>query len=256
MGQLATCYLSTGRPGEAVKLFKESLAIKKAELGPEHPDTLHSMSGLAGSYFVLGHMEEALRIWEELIALEMTVLGGEHPDTIDTMQNAAMAYRELGRDADGEKLLQKAMKLRGSSIPNHPYRRFALEPPADREKHEERFDDAMRIEREVNDPRRLMVLAWLMATAPSNKDRDIVRAIELATKACELTDYNSMAPLGTLAAIYAEAGDFDAAVKWSEKAVRLIDDTTDPESRERMRRALESYRDKKPYRHHTGTPSN
>ncbi len=43
----------------------------------------------------------------------------------------------------------------------------------------------------------------------------------LAEKACALTDYKAPASLDTLAAAYAELGQFDKAVKTAEKAIQL-----------------------------------
>ncbi|HYY93402.1 MAG TPA: tetratricopeptide repeat protein [Pyrinomonadaceae bacterium] len=51
-------------------------------------------------------------------------------------------------------------------------------------------------------------LAWLLATAPKQELRDGKRAVELARKACELSKWQHPNQLDTLAAAYAEAGDF------------------------------------------------
>jgi hypothetical protein len=59
--------------------------------------------------------------------------------------------------------------------------------------------------------------AWLLATYPDDKFRDGARAIELAIKACELTDYKDGGVVDTLAAAYAESGDFKRAVTWEQK---------------------------------------
>ena len=42
-----------------------------------------------------------------------------------------------------------------------------------------------------------------------------------ATKACKLTGWKNPNYLATLAAAFAEAGNFDDAVKWEEKAIEL-----------------------------------
>ena len=92
--------------------------------------------------------------------------------------------------------------------------------------------------------------AWVLATSPNDKLRDGKRAIELATKACELTDYKMAHILSTLASAYAETGDFQTAKKWSEKAVELCDE----EQKEQLAEELESYRQKKPWRERQNTP--
>jgi len=64
-------------------------------------------------------------------------------------------------------------------------------------------------------------LAWLLATAPKSKLRDGHKAVEYATRACELTSWKEPYSLSTLAAAYAEVGNFDEAVKWEKKCILL-----------------------------------
>ena len=47
MNNLAASYSALGRHAEALKLREETLALMKAKLGPDHPDTLASMNNLA-----------------------------------------------------------------------------------------------------------------------------------------------------------------------------------------------------------------
>jgi hypothetical protein len=63
--------------------------------------------------------------------------------------------------------------------------------------------------------------AWILATCPDGKYRDGRRAVTSATQACELTDWQEVSSLSTLAAAYAEAGDFQNAVMWEQKAGAL-----------------------------------
>jgi tetratricopeptide (TPR) repeat protein len=61
-------------------------------------------------------------------------------------------------------------------------------------------------------------LAWLLATCPDPAVRDGSRAVQLARRACEATQYQIPVYLGTLAAAYAEAGQFDNAILYAQKA--------------------------------------
>lgn len=86
----------------------------------------------------------------------------------------------------------------------------------------------------------------LLATSPIDGVRDGERAVTIAKKACELNNYQEASPIDTLAAAYAEAGDFDQAVKWSEKALEMAQD--EPIRAARYAKHLESIKSHKPWR--------
>ena len=90
-------------------------------------------------------------------------------------------------------------------------------------------------------------LAWVLATSPDDKLRDGKRAVELATSACKATEYKQAYILSTLAASYAEAGDFAEAIRWSQKAVEIGPDR----QKDQLRKELASYQSSKPWREAT-----
>ncbi len=90
-------------------------------------------------------------------------------------------------------------------------------------------------------------LAMMLAACPEAKYRDGRRAVESATRACELTEWKQPENLDTLAAAYAEAGDFDAAVRWQARAIEFLMEEREKEEGD-FRSRLVLYQAKKPYR--------
>jgi len=94
--------------------------------------------------------------------------------------------------------------------------------------------------------------AWLLATCPIEEVRNGKLAIEHAERACELTDYTESMYIDTLAAAFAESGDFDEAVRYQKKAIELMrPDYQDEGFYER----LELFKSGKPYHEGTSPPS-
>ncbi|HET6881644.1 MAG TPA: tetratricopeptide repeat protein [Pirellulales bacterium] len=86
--------------------------------------------------------------------------------------------------------------------------------------------------------------AWNWATSPDAGFRDGRKAVESAIRACELTNWKLPGYIDTLAAAYAEAGDFESAVKWQEQARDMVA----KHARESFSERLELYRSRTPYR--------
>jgi tetratricopeptide (TPR) repeat protein len=102
--------------------------------------------------------------------------------------------------------------------------------------------------RPVND------LAWLLAVCPQDEVRDGARAVRLAERACRVTGHTNPVLLSTLAAAYAEVGNFPQAIDTATKAL----DRVIPEDKllaEGLRRQLQLYRAGKPCRDSQGTPN-
>ena len=127
-----------------------------------------------------------------------------------------------------------------------PYRNRAMAYARKKDWAKAAEDYARVVELNPDSPTGLNGLAWMLCTAPDAKVRDGKRALEAAKKACELTNYKNGGFLDTLAAAHAEAGEFDKAVEWQEKALKAGDIPI--KDMEAARQRLDLFKAKKPYR--------
>ena len=108
------------------------------------------------------------------------------------------------------------------------------------------------IKQAPNIPVALNFSAWLHATAPIPAARDGRKAVTRAMKACELTEWSEFGYVDTLAAAYAEVGEFDKAVDFQWYALSLIETEADHPNRAEAEERLalfqrrEKYREAKP----------
>jgi tetratricopeptide (TPR) repeat protein len=105
------------------------------------------------------------------------------------------------------------------------------------------MDTAIRID--SNDVEAHVSRAWTLATCPEAKLRDGAKAVASGTRACELTRWKSPRPLATLAAAFAETGDYGSAVQMQTKAIEATP-VGDP-VRDYYEASLERYRGRKPW---------
>ncbi len=111
----------------------------------------------------------------------------------------------------------------------------------------------------------LRCLAWVYATSPQVQYRNGRQALVLARRAAEATSYQHPRVLETLAAAYAESGDFKSAVEFASRAIAIwraleAEPSSDDRSTgktesaqiashvERLERQIERYRRRRPWR--------
>lgn len=78
-------------------------------------------------------------------------------------------------------------------------------------------------------------LAWFHASCRDAQFRDGPKAVRYAQQACGVTNYAIWNQVGTLAAAYAEAGQFDQAVKWARRSYELAPKDEKPGCEQRLR---------------------
>jgi TPR repeat protein len=98
---------------------------------------------------------------------------------------------------------------------------------------------------ESGDANDLNNLAWLLATSPHPEERNGREAVDYAEKAVAATSRTNAAYLDTLAAAYAETGDFAKAVTIQKEALALCNDES---LKKELIFHLKLYESKKPCR--------
>jgi serine/threonine protein kinase/tetratricopeptide (TPR) repeat protein len=116
---LSFAYLGEAEIGR--QQFQRARDLYTSGLGPDHPQTLRSMSSLANSYFALGRREEALQLNLETLALRKAKLGTDHRDTLMSMNNLANSYFALGRREEALQLREETLSLQKAKLGlDHP----------------------------------------------------------------------------------------------------------------------------------------
>lgn len=92
----------------------------------------------------------------------------------------------------------------------------------------------------------LFQLATVLATCSDERLRDPAQAVQLAERACQLMEQPDAFALTVLAAAYAEAFQFDSAMKIAEQAIPLAQAADQVELATELQRRLASYRKRIP----------
>jgi tetratricopeptide (TPR) repeat protein len=97
MNNLATRYAASGRHDQALKLHEGTLALRRAKLGSDHPDTLESLESLARCLANSGQVDRAVAILDEVIVSRRRAQGDGHPDAFKSRLARAEIDLALGR---------------------------------------------------------------------------------------------------------------------------------------------------------------
>ncbi len=100
----------------------------------------------------------------------------------------------------------------------------------------------------ADDGNALNNLAWVLATYPADAVRDGKRAVELAVKATSLPGGDVPIVLRTLAAAYAESGNFSKAIETAQHAIDLATAQNNTSLLATLRHEIELYQARTPYR--------
>ncbi len=100
------------------------------------------------------------------------------------------------------------------------------------------FKEAIRvcdiILRDSNDPEELNLAAWVLGATKHPPILDRAMALNLARRACELTNYEKASCLDTLGVCHAACGQFDEAIRYVEMAMQRCEGSERAECEEHL----------------------
>jgi len=233
--------LGSGIGAELLGDYKEAVALLTRAIAEEHDAVklalAHRFRGLA--YKHLGRRDDALRDFLEVIRLQPQLDLGYY--------NAGVIYNLQNRYKEAIDMMTRAINLRKDDrglARRRSERGNAYFHLGDFRRAQADFVAALRVDR--RDPDVLNNVAWFRATCPEANFRNGKEAVELATLACTLDDWKDADEIDTLAAAYAEMGNFSEAQRYQQKAMDLLSENE--ALRPKFRARLEQYRAKQPVR--------
>jgi protein O-mannosyl-transferase len=201
-------------------------------------DNLMAELNLGEAVYKLGRTPEAIAHFERALQID--------PNQAWVYSSMGAALLEIGRPNESLTVLQKAIELDPKSSDAH-YNLgntfLQMGRGSDAIAHYKRA-----LELAPDDTETMNNLAWTLATSPDALVRDGTKAVQVAERADILTNHASPIISATLAAAYAEAGHFPAAVKAAQRAIQLALNEGNDSRAASIRTQLSAYESGKAFR--------
>jgi protein O-mannosyl-transferase len=211
----ANFLMDRGQLDDALAHFQTALDIRLAQSHPHYDLSLAIIQGNVGVVLLRkGRVDEAIGHFRQAIDLE--------PNYVDPHFNLGAALMQRG-DLDGAIAeWNKTLSMEGdnaetyTALGNAYLQKHALRQAIDH------YEKALRAD--SDSIYALNNLAWILATTPDDVLRNGTRAVELAKKADQLSNGRNSIFVRTLAAAYAESGQFAEALQNAQRALALAND--------------------------------
>jgi tetratricopeptide (TPR) repeat protein len=198
---VATIYLEARRLDEAIVHFGRSLEL--------NPDSAPTQYNLGYALALRGQRDEAMKRFREALRLD--------PDYAQAHNNLAAMLQLSGRFDEALDHYRRALTLRPDNIEARGNLAQLLSRQGRPAEAVSEFEQVLAAK--ADDPQALSGLAWIRATAADAALRNPAEAVQLAERAAAATRRRDLSALDALAAAYAAAGRFDAAVDTAQAAV-------------------------------------
>jgi spermidine synthase len=239
---ISAIHLRNKNADAAIALLRDLLKIE--------PENLDGLRALATAQMTRGQRQEAVELWKKVVELD--------PKDFKSLMQLSQIQLSEQKHAEAVATLARAHELQPDNvevIAALGNEQMLLKNYTEAVKH---FKEALRlrpisaaaIKASKNQTNTPIIwannLAWLLATAPEAELRNGEEAVYWAKQACEATNYKPEF-VDTLAAAYAEAGNFDEAVRFCQQ---FLDQSQfmKPEMIQAVKQRLKLYQTRQPYR--------
>jgi tetratricopeptide (TPR) repeat protein len=210
---LANWFMDHDQLDDALSYFQRALAVHSNMSGHQHYNLSHALiySCVGNVLARKGRLDEAISHFQQAIALR--------PDYPDPHYNLGVVLLER-RDVDGAMAefrtilaLYPKDSEANTALANALVQKGLFQEAADH------FEIALKSE--PDSALALNNLAWLLSTGPDDSVRNGPRAVELALELNRISNHKNPSFIRTLAAAYAEAGQFGNAAEAAQTASSL-----------------------------------
>ena len=233
---LGAALLQQGKFAEAISQLRQAV-----EKSPRHPQ---AHINLGNALLQTGDADGAFAEYQKTLELPF--------DHAESHYSIASALRQKG-DVDAAIIhYRKALELRPDYANAHNNLANALRQQGQIQEAVREYEAALK-----SDPGFVLAqnnLAWLLATAANPALRNGPKAVELAEKAVIATGGNDPVMLHTLAAAYAEDGQFGKAVAAAKGALEIAEANGITALAESLRSKLVLYQAETPYHENSSSP--
>jgi len=200
---LGTALLGKNQVDEAIVHCERAVRMR-----PTDPDARVSFGN---ALYQKGRIDEAIAQYQEAITA--------HPDHFLARYSLGHALLEKGELDGAIQVCRSALLLKPSDEDCQTTLAIALEEKGNRAEAIQHYQKALELE--PSSIPTLTNLAWLLATSQDASLRNGLKAVELAKQADRLVGGTNPLVLRTLAAAYAENGEFANAIKTGRSAMQL-----------------------------------
>ncbi len=227
---LARLYEEQNQLAPAADLLTAGLRLK--------PDNLNALERLSRVLAGLGRTNEAA-VHEQAASKIRRDLAAAH-------NRRGIALAQAGRNAEAIAEFTRALEAGSDPAETHKNLGLACSLQTNAAAAVIHYREALRARPDF--PEVLNNLAWILATQSNPDLRQADEALRLALHAAKLTRTNDAPTLDTLAAAYAEAGQFTQAVSCAQFAIQLAQRGAQRQLASQISGRLQLYQAQQPYR--------